>query len=314
MLFGEHAVVYHHPCLVTAVDLRVQVTIERKDIPDIQIDTPALRRAGKIFRVDLKELFTSREDCQTAFITAAIRQVFLHSHVEQGLSIRSDGPIQSFGLGSSSAVTVATVYALGHLFDLHLSHQKVFDLAFSAIRDVQKIGSGFDVAAAVFGGTLYYQLAKPIKHLQVDPLPLVIGFSGDKVSTTNLVTQVASLYHMYPGILDSIFQAIGSITNSAMSALLQKDWKAVGELMDLNQGLLISLGVSTPGLDKMITSARRNGAFGAKLSGAGGGDCMLALVDDQSRAAVENGIRSAGGKVLTLDTSVAGVRLESDID
>lgn len=81
--------------------------------------------------------------------------------------------------------------------------------------------------------------------------------------------------------------------------------------MDNNQNLLEKLGISTPTLDAMIVAARGAGACGAKLSGAGGGDCMIALADDEHRSAVADAITRAGGQVIDVETGVEGVRVES---
>lgn len=314
MLFGEHAVVHQHPCLVTAVDLRIQVTVEKIDASMIFIETPHLSAQAQSFSLPLNELFNNQLlHPQTKFIVASIRKVFSRYNLHQGLRIQSSGPINSFGLGSSSAVTVATIFALISLFDISINKQQIFDLAYSAVLEVQTVGSGFDVASATFGGTLFYLPTQKIETLSVDVLPLVIAFSGAKVSTTNLVQEVERLRFQFPEILDLVFKTIGKIVTSARIAILQNNWKTAGNLANINQGLLESLGVSTPTLDKPITAARLSGSFGAKLSGAGGGDCMFAIVDEQTRSRVEAAIESSGAEVLHLGTNTEGVRLESDL-
>ena len=315
MLFGEHAVIYDFPCLVTAVDLRIQVSVERIDSPTIQIDTPHLRDLQKDSSLTLDELFTHNlDEAHTNFIIASIRNVFSKHQLHQGLRIKTTGPVNSFGLGSSSAVTVATIYALTKLFGIELDKRSLFDLALSTVLDVQKVGSGFDVASAIFGGTLFFQPGQRMDPLQIKKLPLVIGFSGAKVSTTDLVRQVDGLHHQFPEIIDLIFATIGQIASTARVAIDQNDWQTAGLLANINQGLLDGLGVSSDSLDRPIRAARQAGALGAKLSGAGGGDCMFAIVDEGSRMAVENAIQAAGAQVLHLGTNAEGVRLETGID
>jgi len=92
--------------------------------------------------------------------------------------------------------------------------------------------------------------------------------------------------------------------------MIQNNWQTAGKLANINQGLLESLGVSTPNLQKPIMAARRSGSFGAKLSGAGGGDCMFAIVSEKTRSTVEAAIEQSGAQVLHLDTNTEGVRLE----
>ena len=171
------------------------------------------------------------------------------------------------------------------------------------------MGSGFDVASAVYGGTIYYQSGTSQPLPPVD-YPLVIGYSGEKVSTTNLVKQVAALYERYPAVVAPVFQAMGQISAQAREALLAQNWEKMGELMNLQQGLLNSLGVSTLGLEELIDAARAQGAYGAKLSGAGGGDCMYALVDTSRRKAVEDALLAAGGTVVPIQADVEGARID----
>jgi mevalonate kinase len=180
--------------------------------------------------------------------------------------------------------------------------------------EVQRVGSGFDVASAIFGGTLFYQPSRKIEMVAVKDLPLVIGYSGAKVATTKQVEGVESLRSQFPDIIDLIFEGIGRITTLARLALLESNWQVAGKLADINQGLLQSLGVSTPELERPILAARNSGSFGAKLSGAGGGDCMFAIIDEKDRINVEHAIEESGARVLKFATNVEGVRLEPDLD
>ena len=314
MLFGEHSVVHKYPCLVTAVDLRFQVSLEKIDAPSIIIETPLLSELGEPFSLPINEVFNDKFLNQhTKFIVASIRKVFSRFNIQQSMRIKSSGPVNSFGLGSSSAVTVATVLALLKLFDIPSDNQLIFDLAYAAVLEVQTLGSGFDVASAIYGGTLLYQMTLKPEVLPVDHLPLVIGYSGSKVNTTNLVKKVEHLRLEFPEIVELIFKAIGEITNAARIAILQSNWQTAGNLANINQGLLDGLGISTPSLNAPILVSRQNGAFGAKLSGAGGGDCMFAIIDEKIRSQVEQAMEASGVQVLHLGTNVEGVRLESDV-
>jgi len=312
MLFGEHAVIHNYPCLVTAVDQRVQVSVEAIDDPVVFIDTPHLMDQGESISIPINKLLTDQLlNPHTKFIVASIQKVFSRFKIQQGLRIRTSGLVNSFGLGSSSAVTVATVFSLLNLFNIPYDNQLLFDLSFLSVLEVQKLGSGFDVASAIYGGTLYYKTDQKPEVLKLDKLPLIIGYSGSKVSTINLVQEVENLRIDYPEIIEQIFKTIGKVTESARTAIIHNDWKTLGSLANINQGLLDGLGVNTPCLSHPIFEARRSGAFGAKLSGAGGGDCMFAIVDEKTRSKVEMAIESSGAKVLQLKTNTDGVRLES---
>jgi len=96
----------------------------------------------------------------------------------------------------------------------------------------------------------------------------------------------------------------------ARTALLKHDWQKLGMLMNDNHKILQELGVSTGKLDRMCWAALGAGAYGAKLSGAGGGDCMIALVDPKKKDLIEKALIKAGGQILPLNTGATGVRLE----
>ena len=100
------------------------------------------------------------------------------------------------------------------------------------------------------------------------------------------------------------------MVDGAKVALQTKTWNAFGELMNFDQGILESLGVGSAKLAAMICAARDAGAFGAKLSGAGVGDCMIALAPPDKTQAVKQAISEAGGQVIEIETNVEGVRVE----
>lgn len=314
MLLGDHAVVYGYPCLVSAVDLRVSVTVEEIDSQEILIDTPQLRKKGETFSIRLRDLQVQKTyNRRTAFVVAAVQRFYDAYGFQHGLKILTNGPTNSFGLGSSSAVTVASVFALSRMFDVILTRKQIFDLAYAAVLDVQKLGSGFDVASAVYGGTVYYQLQKEIEPVTVANWPILIGYSGEKVSTVNLVQRVRELRDRNQKIIDPMLQAIGTIVEASREYLKNKNWQAFGELMNVHQGLLAGLGVSTLSLEKPIYAARENGAYGAKLSGAGGGDCMFALVGADTKKEVETAMAVAGARIVSFSLNAEGVRIEPPV-
>jgi mevalonate kinase len=314
MLFGEHAVVYGYPCIVTAVDLRYHVAIEKDPHPQITIETPGLKKFGQTFTAPLEQVVGQTILPRAiAFVLAAIRRFYGRYPFEGGLRMWTAGPEISYGLGSSSAVTVAAVAALAEVHQVRLLPKEIFSLAMEAVLEVQGSGSGFDVAAAVFGGSLYYEKGgEVIEPLGLTNLPVVIGFSGDKVSTMNLIEMIRALKHKNPQQVEGIFHLIGSLVQRAKGLLQQGDWRQVGELANINQGLLEALGVGTLQLSRQIYAARQAGAYGAKLSGAGGGDCMFALVSADKKDLVTREIEKSGGTIVALDSGTVGVRIENN--
>lgn len=276
MLFGEHAVVYGYPCIVTAISQRLDVSLSETD------SIPGDRR----------------------FVDGAIAVWGAGRDIKVSTTCPFSG---KYGFGSSSAVTVATLKALR----LDADNRAVFDAALKIVLDIQGAGSGFDVAAATYGGTLYYVKNKAIEPLTIKDMPLVVGYTGVKADTKIFLADVAGKRAKEPEKVERIFGAIGKIVNEAKGKIIDGDWERAGKLMDFNQDYLRDLGVSSEKLEALIAAARAGGAYGAKLSGAGGGDCMIALAPAEKRKSVEEAIVQAGGEVVRVKPNAQGVRVET---
>ncbi len=312
MIFGEHAVVYDRPCLVTAVDQRMRATVELTDDNAFHLDAPEVNVSG--YKRPMTELGTGDIPKGAKFVEIAVKNFIEKYPFSSGIQIVTASDFSSlFGFGSSSASTVCVLKALSELTGKILDNKALFDLAYKTVLDVQGKGSGFDVAAAIYGGTLYFVTGgNIIEPLQVDTMPLVIGYTGVKADTVTLMTAVAEKMKAQPERVGRIYDAIAKLTEEAKTKLLEGDWERVGRLMDFNQDYLRDVGVSSEILEALISAAKSAGAFGAKLSGAGGGDCMISVTPDHSRPNVEAAIEAAGGQVIHIAANAPGVRVETD--
>ncbi len=331
MLFGEHAVVYGRPCLVTAVSQRMRATIDLLDEPVFQLNAPdvhitnyqkamsqvgkgGIPRGAKFVEIAVANFYSSSEakrsrEVQNDNSSRQARTI----KSNQGIKVTTSSEFSSqFGFGSSSAVTVCVLKSLSELLGIHLSNKELFKLAYKTVLDVQKKGSGFDVAAAIYGGTLYFVKAgKIIEPLQINGLPLIVGYSGSKADTVTLMQQVSEKAKKDSKAIENIYSEIGRLVTLAKIALLEKDWETVGELMNKNQEYLNALGVGSPKLNAMIAASLSEGAFGAKLSGAGGGDCMIALCPVKNKQKIAKAIEKAGGEIINVQINAEGVKLET---
>lgn len=293
MLLGEHAVVYGQPCIVTAVDQRLEVVAKKTEDGNITIDAP-----------DVKN---------TSFVEEAIRQTIEKWNVKHnGLKVSTKSTFSGvYGFGSSAASTVGTLKALTVLFNVKVDNKTLFDLAYAITLKIQGLGSGFDLASSIYGGTVYFLSGgKTIEPMEVNSMPMIAAYSGVKSNTVEMVKMVAEKRNKYPDKVDRIFQAIGKIVIDAKTKIMEGDWERVGRLMDFNQEYLRDLGVSSEKLEALISAAKKSGAWGAKLSGAGGGDCMIALGSSDKRDAISKAIQDAGGQVINVQPNAEGVRVE----
>lgn len=315
MLLGEHAVVHQRACLVTAMDARLHMTLELND-DDLTatIDAPDVGVAHAQRRIS--DLFADQQALApgTRFIESTLAVFRDHFGLPRGVHISTRNDFAATkGLGSSSATVACTLFGLSTLFDIDLAPRALFDLGLEAVLNVQRTGSGFDLAAAIYGGTLYYEnrAARHIEPLDIPMLPLVVAYSGVKADTPTYVRRVTQHLTDWPQTMNSIFDTMQQIVLDGRTALLDGDWSRLGELMDFQHGLAHAIGVDTPETVALVFAARGAGAYGAKLSGAGGGDCMIALAPESERAAIIAALESAGGETVYITPHAAGVRLEN---
>jgi len=313
MLLGEHAVVHNRPCLVTAVDQRIEAKITLLDKQEFQLEAPDVKING--YKKAMSDLGKGDIPKGAKFVEIAVKNFAQKYGLQKGVKVTTKSEFSSqFGFGSSSASTVCVVQALSELTGRKLSKKQIFSLAYKTVLDIQGKGSGFDVAAAVYGGTLYFVTqGKTIKQLNLRSLPLIVGYSGIKADTVTLMNQVSEKAKRYPLVIESIYTNIEKVVELARKSFIKCDWQSVGELMDINQGYLESLGVSSKKLAAMNYAARDAGAYGAKLSGAGGGDCMIALAPDAKRKAVEKAMKGVDAEVISVRTNAEGVRVEKQV-
>lgn len=366
VLFGEHAVIYGYPCIVTAMDQRIKVTIEVINTPEFFLDAPDVHiinykksmsdigkgeipKGAQFVEIAVKNVLEYISLCHPELVSASSQKLYEQGRSrnkfgmtgEIGIKISTSSEFSSkLGFGSSSSIAVCVIKALSELFYMHLTNKEVFDLAYKTVMNIQKKGSGVDIAAAVYGGTIFFVTGGkiiesiyfsndnsviPVSHvipakagiyknnfsMTINSFPLIVGYSGVKADTVTLINQVKKTFEGKEKELKQIYVSIGEIVEEAKTALLNKDWNKTGELMNKNQYYLKHLGVSTSKLDAMIQAANSNGAYGAKLSGAGGGDCMITLVSKEKNKAVETSIEKAGGKVISVSSNAEGVRVES---
>lgn len=259
------------------------------------------------------ELFVETDYGRTlsavAYLKKAIEVVSNYLGVFKGVNlvVRSEMPVGA-GLGTSAAVAVATVLAYSTALGYSLGREEVARLGWEVEKAVQGIASPMDTAITSFGGFIRVKLLGgsryEVRQLgNIQDLPIVIGYVEREAKTKDLVHRVRQLKERYPHIIDAIIRTIGNIVEDAEKALINGDLTTLGELMNINQGLLDALGVSTKKLSELIYAARAAGALGSKITGAGGGGCVIALAPN-TQDAVEVSMKLFGG--LTLKTRLGG--------
>ncbi|MDS0259018.1 mevalonate kinase [Haloarcula sp. S1CR25-12] len=291
-LFGEHAVVYGEPAVPCAIERRARVTAEEIDeglvvhAEDLKLDGFTVEYTGD--STDLPDVDAAKPllEASMGYINEAVTQVRDAAGAPDAgfeIWIESDIPLGA-GLGSSAAVAVAAIDAGCRELGVELDPEDIADRAYqveAAVQDGE--ASRADTFCSAMGGAVRVEGDDCRRVGGVEHLPFVIGYDGGAGDTGALVAGVRALRGEYDFAADTV-GAIGDIVREGESVLGTGDTETLGELMNFNHGLLAALGVSSRSLDTMVWAARDAGAVGAKLTGAGGGGCIVAL--DETDAAL----------------------------
>ncbi len=293
------------PALGSAIDLRARVVVE--SAPG-RMEIEACNLALKGFSVDLLTgRICSIEALQAVRYVSAVLAEF--SSKDLKVKVESEIP-PAAGLGSSAAIVVATLTALNQHMNIGLSRDDIAAQAYNIEKKVQHgMASPMDTALATYGG--YLQVSDRIQKMNLPELVMVVGYTERQHDTRSEVQKVQSLLQLYPDIVKPIFSAIGAISVRAVPLIRDRDLVELGRLMNMNHGLLEAIGVCTRELSDLVYAARgAGGALGAKLTGAGGGGCIIALPSDTNSSSIATAIYQARGSAFSVRTGCEGARLE----
>jgi mevalonate kinase len=271
MLFGEHAVLRGKLAIVHPIAEKITVTLTPRNDDYINLNSEAFGT----YQTSIANL-TFHNDWR--FVLTAIHSQISKIHTGFDLLIQSEMP-SNVGFGSSAAVTVATLRVLlTWLTNTEPNPIDLFSLAKQIILEVQKVGSGADIAASVYGKLIFYR-TNPLTITPLDiNLPIVTIYSGNKVATATMIARVNTFETKYPKIAAEIFAAMDQCSEYAVQAIQQCDLVLLGELMNIHQGLQEAIGTCNKTLSDLIYDLRAKPTiYGAKISGSGLGDCVIGL-------------------------------------
>lgn len=227
--------------------------------------------------------------------------------VNGSVYIQSKLPSSS-GLGSSAAVTVATLSAINDEFGLDHTKAQIADMAYTIEKKVQRgRASPTDTFVSTFGGMVLIKGSSK-RILPPQAFQIVIGNTMVSHSTSKMVELVGNFKRQEPEIVDPILDSIEAICTKALHNL--NDPKTIGKCMDINHALLDALGAGHPTLTRLILASRAAGAYGAKLTGAGGGGSMIALCPKRSKSRIAGAIEACDAKAIITTIDTHGARKE----
>lgn len=334
ILFGEHAINRGQPALAASVGLYATCRLAAAKGQGCSLRSDAEdARATQVSWDEIVVLGRDVDRCRAAEDYAAIRRLaaadffapakyilagalggVLPEAARPGIEIafRSEIP-RSCGLGSGGAAFAALAHALTAWLDLPPDRERLADWAHRG--DVIAhggIASRLDTQTALGGGVIQFTargtgLGEPVPY--APGLCLVAGNTNVVAATSEVNAGVRAWLGASPVVRQRYFEAIGMLSRAALDPLRTGDWAQLGHLMTLNQVLLEEIGVSCPEIDRLIEAALEAGAFGAKLSGSGGGGIVIALTTPERAERVGQAIIEAGGQALTPCLGVPGAGL-----
>lgn len=274
ILLGEHGVVYGRHALAVPIPDAVSASI-----------------------VDAREL---SHDLPSDFVACLLRELGLED-AKVRIVVNSSLPIGK-GLGSSAAIAVAIARALNLHYGLALGDERINAIAFESEKLAHGTPSGVDNTLSTYAKPMLFSRddGLQVNPLDIDELPPLLIAWGDETRKTNeMVALVREGREASPAPFDALFDQMDSLSRQGADLLRAGAWKELGAAMNICHGLLNAIGVSTPHLERMVALARRSGAVGAKLTGAGGGGSIVALCPD-AIGDVQEAMQQAGYRTLVL--------------
>ncbi|ABC57247.1 MULTISPECIES: mevalonate kinase [Methanosphaera] len=282
ILFGEHTVVYKKPAIAVAIDRGVNVELIPRNDDNITVKLDLIDYYKKSQLVNKK--LNYKIDSQKKMITDYIYEVINLFEFEKGFDLTVDIKMYlGAGLGSSAAVTVSTLKAVSLYVNKQIDKKTIAQTAREIEIKIQGAASPIDTSMSTYGGIIFIDENSKLNRIDFNmKLPLIVSNCEISGNTGKLVESVRLKYEKYPTIVGNIFKAMEQIAIDAKVALEKGNSELIGDLMNINQGLLDAIGVNTTELSDMVYKAREYGAKGSKLTGSGGGGCIIAYTPENS--------------------------------
>ena len=286
ILFGEHFVVYGKKAILASIDKRVTVTSEKNEENTISIKS----NLGQLTKPNTVLIEEINSPLKPFFYIA--KSMLDQFKFKGGINIVINSEIPSgIGLGSSSACCVAGAASISNLFT-KLSREEIIDLAVKAEQTIFKDTSGADCTVCTHGGIIEYEKNTGFKKINSKNNFILIIINSGQIHSTNLtVSKVKNFKEKNEEKFLTLCEKEELLIENIKQSLEKNDLTVIGKSMMENQKYLEEIGVSNDKLREMLVSVE-NSSYGAKITGAGEGGCIIALTDDSNLEKTMNYLRS----------------------
>jgi mevalonate kinase len=271
ILFGEHFVVYNNRAILCAINKYAIVTSEKTNTDNILISSSlgqaSIQKDQNVDKVEKK--------FRPFFYIA--KQVISKNNFDKGISIKIESEIPiGAGLGSSSACCVAAATSISNLFN-NTNKKEILELAIQAEKTIFPNSSGADCTVSVYGGIIEYQREKGFLKIDTENEFNFLIIDSEQVHATDkVVGRVKKFKEENENIFSELCSEEERLITKALDSLKNNDLETIGKCMAQNQIYLEQIGVSNDIL-LSITKEIEKITFGAKITGAGDGGCIIAL-------------------------------------
>ena len=271
ILFGEHFVVYENRAILCAINKYATVTSEKTNTSNILISS-SLGQSS----IQKDEDVSNVEKKFRPFFYIA-KQLITKNKFDKGISIKIESEIPiGAGLGSSSACCVAAAASISNLF-CNTNEKEILELAIQAEKTIFPNSSGADCTVSVYGGIIEYQREKSFSKINTEnKFDFLIIDSEQVHATDKVVNQVKKFKEENENIFSELCSEEERLITKALDSIKNNDLETIGKCMAQNQIYLEQIGVSNDVL-LSITKEIEKITFGAKITGAGDGGCIIAL-------------------------------------
>jgi mevalonate kinase len=270
ILLGEHAVVYGQPAMAMAINMHSFCTIiDTKKEFELIFPDEAYTCTISNPRKNLNRISKTYNQFRNIL---SIFQSKYHIDLDR-ISIRIESELSSgSGLGSSASTAIAFLCAINNKFDLDLDAEKINHYGLEMEKWVHGTPSGIDNSICTYGGIIVFQ--NGIREKLIPPkFPILITNSGQIHNTGNVIKNLRKKSLS----INELFKDIGQIVEEGVLAIKSKNFIKLGDIFNQNQSILAKLGLSTAKIDEIISISTKNGAYGAKLTGAGAGGSVITI-------------------------------------
>ncbi len=294
-----------------AINLHSRVRVRQKNDPGVEVDAdiPLRFLSGPDQKPTVPDPSTLLRPLQLA-AEATLNYI---ERNKSGISVNVECEIPvAAGLGSSASTTVAIISAVAKSQGVELDRKEIFKIAFVPENFLHGKPSGVDQAACIYGGMIQFTRPANVKPVQAKTNPwILVCDTGIHHATKTLVGAVVEKSKRQRADFQEHLEEVSQISSGVVKALKSGDNEKLGRLMYRNHELLRRIGVSHPKLDHLVRTAKESGALGAKLTGAGGGGCVIVLCESEKvRDRMSRIVGREGATPYKIAMDTEGVRSE----